>query len=606
MNTTVLSSTNKIDSQARAGRSKAAFWIILALFAIIYLGSAFTPGLQDDVDSTHAEAAREMVTRGDYVTLHINGVRYLEKAPMMYWMVAAGYHVFGVNEFAVRLPNILALLGMVLLAMHWGRRTFGEAGATYGGLATATLVGYFLFTRVLIPEAILSFFLSVTLYSFLTALETREGWRWYMGYASLACAVLTKGLLPLVIVGATSVAFLLLTGDWRRWREFRLPTGMLLFLAVSAPWHLLAGIRNDRFFWFYFVNEHFKRFLGTRIPKDYSKLPAYLYWSLHVVWLFPWSLFLPVSIRNIIRDYREARASAEIRHGFRIRSQVLWLIWGWGTLIFFAFSTNQEYYTFPAYLPFLLLIVGGLVEEEERGRSPWLIIPALGAAIVSIASAGALIAGLWNSRHFAFVPDIGDVLASPNLNVDTLSMGHMLDLTGHSFAALRLPAVIAAIVLLIGPLLAFWLRLKARNSLSTWVTAITMAAFMVAAHIALVRFDPYLGSKTIAADLAPQMQPQDRLMIYGDQAFGSSLLFYLKRPIELVNGKTTSMWFGASYPDAPHIYLNDDDLKQAWTSAGRVFLFVPLHQRKRVDALLPDPKYIVSDHSGKIVYSNRR
>ena len=193
MNTSVLSTTDLTTLQTRAGRSKLALWVILALFAVIYLGSAFTPGLQDDVDSTHAEAAREMVTRSDYVTLHINGVRYLEKAPMMYWLVAAGYHIFGVNEFAVRLPNILALLGIVLLAMKWGRRTFGEVGATYGGLFAATVVGYFLFTRVLIPEAILSFFLSVTFYSFLTALETRQGWRWYLGYATLALAVLTKG-----------------------------------------------------------------------------------------------------------------------------------------------------------------------------------------------------------------------------------------------------------------------------------------------------------------------------------------------------------------------------------------------------------------------------
>ena len=355
-------------------------------------------------------------------------------------------------------------------------------------------------------------------------------------------------LLPLVIVGATSLTFIILTGDWRRWREFRLPTGLLLFVVIAAPWHLLAGMRNDRFFWFYFVNEHFRRFLGTRVPKDYSKLPAYLYWSLHLIWLFPWSLFLPVAIRNIIRDYREARKSPEVRHTFRLRSQVLWLIWGWGTLVFFAFSTNQEYYTFPAYLPFLLLIVGGLAEEEEGGRSQWLTLATAVAAVISITSSVILITGLWDSRHLAFVPDIGDVLASPNLSVDTLSMGHMLDLTGKSFAALRFPAAVAAVVLAIGPALAFWFRLKGRNSTSTWVTAITMAAFMVAAHIALVRFDPYLGSKTIAADLSPQIRPEDRLMIYGDQAFGSSLLFYLKRPIELVNGKTTSMWFGASYP----------------------------------------------------------
>jgi len=132
-----------------------------------------------------------------------------------------------------------------------------------------------------------------------------------------------------------------------------------------------------------------------------------------------------------------------------------------------------------------------------------------------------------------------------------------------------------------------------------------MAIFLIAAHIALVRFDPYLGSKVIARDLAPQLRPDDRVMIYGDQAYGSSLLFYLKRPIELVNGRTTSMWFGSTYPDAPHIWIDDSALRQAWNSPTRVFLFVPAHERAHVEQTLPGSKQVVSEHSGKIVYSNR-
>lgn len=93
-------------------------------------------------------------------------------------------------------------------------------------------------------------------------------------------------------------------------------------------------------------------------------------------------------------------------------------------------------------------------------------------------------------------------------------------------------------------------------------------------------------------------------MIYGDQAFGSSLLFYLQRPIELVQGRTTSMWFGSTFPDAPHIYLSDSDLLQAWNGPGRIFLFVPPHLKSKVDALLPQ-RSVVAEVSGKYVYSNR-
>lgn len=595
-------------SLGRFGRGfRPALIVVLLLFFAVYLGSAFSPGLQDDADSTHAEAAREMLTRGDYVTLHINGVRYLEKAPLMYWLVAGSYKVFGVNEFAVRVPTMLAMLGLVLLGTSWSRLAFGDRAGIYGGLFIATTVGYYLFTRILIPEAILSLFIAVSLYCFLTGLEKAQGWRWYAGYASLALAVLTKGLLALVIVGMTVVIYLVLTGEWRRWREFRLPTGLLLFFAIATPWHLLAGFRNPRFFWFYFVNEHFLRFLGKRIPKDYNKLPGYLYWTLHLVWLFPWSIFLPVAVRRIIRDYRAAKNSPE-PHGpdFRYRSQLIWVVWGAVTLLFFAFSTNQEYYTFPAYFPIVMLIVGAMAEEEERGRGRWLTYTAAVLAVISVAASAVLISGLWSSRHLPYVADIGSLLAQPNPSEDTLSMGHMLDLTGRMFASLRLPAILAAVVLVIGPVLALVLRAKRKHIASTWTTAATIAIFFIAAHIALVRFDPYLGSKSIAARIATEAKPNDRVVIYGDQAFGSSLLFYLKRPIELVNGRTTSMWFGSTYPDAPHIFIDDSELLKAWRSSGRVFLFVPEYERSRVDALLTGPKYVVSEQSGKVVYSNYR
>lgn len=580
----------------------------IILFAAIYVGSAFTPGLQDDADSTHAEAAREMVSRGDYVTLHINGVRYLEKAPMMYWLVAAGFRVFGVHEFWVRFPTLLAMLGLVLLAVRWGHEAFGARGAAYAGAFVSTAVGYFLFTRVLIPEAILSLLVAVTLYCFLTALETSEAWRWYVGYACLGLAALTKGLLALVVVGITAVVFLAITGDWRRWREFRIPTGLLLFLAIATPWHLLAGFRNPRFFWFYFVNEHFLRFLGKRVPKDYNKLPAYLYWTLHLVWLFPWSMLLPLTVRRLIQDYRAAKHSpgGRERHSFRHRSQVLWTVWAAVILLFFSFSTNQEYYTFPAYLPILLLIAGAVAEEEELGRSVWLNATTVITAVISMLAAVVLIFGLWNSRHLPYVSDIGSLLNGPNLANETLSMGHMLNLTGQSFAALRLPAALAAVALAIGPALAVWLRRRGKQYASTWTIAVTTGLFLVAAQMALVRFDPFLGSKTMAAQIAAVEKPGDRVMIYGDQAFGSSLLFYLKQPIELVNGRTTSMWFGSTYPDAPPIFLDDDDLLRAWSSSTRVFLFVPEYQRSRVDTLLTGPKYVVSELSGKVVYSNYR
>ena len=578
--------------------------LVVLLFLLVYAGSAFSPGLQDDADSTHAEAAREMYATGDYVTLHVNGIRYLEKAPMMYWLVAASYHVFGVNEFSTHLPTLLAVFGLVMLAMLWARKAFGERAGTYAGLFVCTTAGYYLFTRILIPEAILSFFIALALYWFLTGLENpREIWRLYGAYACMAAAVLTKGLFALVAVVGPMVFYLALTGQWRRWREFRIPTGLLLFFALAAPWHTLAGIRNPHFFWFYFINEHFLRFLGKRYPVDYNKLPASLYWLLHLVWLFPWSLYLPLAIR---RGWKLFKQRLQIPFGFAEATELLCWLWAGVILVFFSLSTNQEYYTFPAYFPFMLLLAGALAREEEGRPSKWLIASAAVLANLAIVAAAVLAAGLWNSRNLPYVSDIGSVLAQPNLSADTLSMGHMLDLTGPSFAALRLPAALAMVALALGPAAATVLRLRRKQFAGTVTTALALAVFLVSAHIALERFDPYLGSRDLARAIAQQAKPTDAVMIYGDQAFGSSLLFYLKRPIELVNGRTTSMWFGSTYPDAPHIYLSDQDLLRDWKSDQRVFLFVPEYARKTVDGLLGDEKFAIAEGSGKVIYSNRR
>jgi len=608
-----------------ARRSKAACWALAAVFAAIYLGSMFTPPLLDDADSTHAEAAREMFVSGDYVTLHVNGVRYLEKAPLPYWLVAFCYKIFGINEFSTRLPMILSVMLLGMLGFWWGRRAFGERTGLYAALFVYTCAGVFLFTRVLIPEILLSLLIAAALYCFLTALEPgAPAWRWYAGYALMALGVLTKGLIALAFPCGAAFFFLLATGEWRRWREFHLFSGLALFVAIAAPWHILAGLRNPGtaehhgFLWFYFVNEHFLRFLGKRYPKDYNKLPAALYWTLHLVWLFPWSLYLPAAIRVALDTwYRRGQASAavtsvkpQLSTDFASRTRLLCWIWAGVVLIFFAISTNQEYYTFPAYLPLLLLLADGVAQCERiecsaGSRAGWLTVSAGALAVIGIAASAALAVGLWQSRNLPFEPDIGTVLSQQDISAYTLSTSHMLDLSYASFAALRLPAAMAAVVLLLAPLVSLVLRVYKRHYAATWSLAAGFAIFLMAAHIALGRFGPYLSSKQLAQEIAATARPEDIVMIYGDQAFGSSLLFYLQRPIDLVEGRTTSMWFGSTFADAPKIYLSNDDLQRDWAGSGRVFLFVPPYEKEKVDRLLPQ-RFVIGELSGKYVYSNQR
>jgi hypothetical protein len=415
----------------------------------------------------------------------------------------------------------------------------------------------------------------------------------------LALAVLAKGLVAIIFVGGTLIGYLLTTGEWKRWREFRLFTGTLLFLLIAAPWHILAGIRNPGFFWFYFINEHVLRFLGKRYPKDYNKLPAIAYWTLHFVWLFPWSLFLARVIENL-RQRAKERIPTEWT--FADRTRMICLVWSGLILVFFAISTNQEYYTFPAYLPLLLLAADAL--SSERIRSRWSTVAYALLSVLGIAAGVALIAGVWSSRHLPVPPDLGAVLADRRVADNTLSMSKFFDLTGAAFAGLRLPALLAAFALLLGPLFALIVHRRLSRT-AVWTLALSSATFLFAAHIALVRFGPFMSSRILARDIQRELRPGDDVMIYGDQAYGSSLTFYLQRQVFLVNGRSTSLFWGSKYPDAPHIFLNNQDLLREWHGPNRVFLFVTADDSDKVRSILGNDARVFAEVSGKQILSNQ-
>ena len=616
-----------------APRHATAAAVICALWAAIFFASLFAPPLLDDADATHSNAARHILTSGDWVTLYANGIRYLEKAPLPYWLVAASFKVFGFNTFAAHLPQAIAVLMLALLGYWWGTKAFSARTGLYSGIAVLTSAGVFLFTRVFIPEVWLSLFLAGALYTFLEALDrgtaaspaTLRAIYAYLMWTSVALAVLTKGLVALVFFIGTAVVYLALTAEYRHWRRLKPFTGVLLFLAVAAPWHILAGLRNTAgnlnghphgFFWFYFINEHFLRFLGKRYPMDYNKLPGYLFWSLHLVWLFPWALFTPLLFIGSRRRISKAFAMLRRTVDYEDRARLLLALYSSLVLLFFSLSTNQEYYTFPAYLPLLMLIAASLARAEsvyavDRASRRWITFAHAAFTIIGVAAGVALFLGLWSSRHLPFVSDIGELLARRGVGDYTLSMSHLFDLTGPSFAALRLPAILAAIAFAFGPAIAWFLRAQRRHLAATLATALTSAAFLIAAHIALVRFGPMLSSENLAAKITVlreqhSIAPDTQVMMYGDQSYGSSIPFYLGEQILLVEGRSSSMIFGSSFPDAPHIFLTNADLLAGWGNGHRKLLFVPLERRDDLDRILPTSRQLVlAETSGKALITDR-
>ena len=639
-------------------------WLLFAaLFAAIYFASLFSPPLLDDVDAAHAQAAQHMAETGDWITSQINGIRYIEKPPLPYWAVAVMYRIFGENTFATHLPNALAMLGLTWLAWTWARRAWGDRAGLYAGLGVLTSIGPFLFTRFIIPESILAFFLLLALYGLITGLELNKPSRLYWMWASVALALLTKGLIAPVFFLGAAIPYLLLTGQWRRWKSLKPVSGLLLFLVIAAPWHILCGIINHDqghpvgnhptignvhgFFYFYFMNEHVLRFFNMRYPHDYNKMPFAWYWLAHLVWLFPWSVFLPAVLvtawktrrtwlHHLRHDagqtvdfyldhaMREDVATYVLRVKFRTRTIWLLSLFSVWTLLFFSISTNQEYYTFPVWPPLFMLIAGVMANiEQNRGANgkpvlgtAWLTGGQAVFAMIGVVSAAVLAWGLWTSRNLPFVPDIGTVLAHRGVGDYTLSMSHLFDLTGASFAALRLPAVLAAIALLIGPIAGWLLRLKGKHLEATISVALTMAVFLIAAHIAFARFEPMLSSKQLADTIVAKGTAADTFIIYGEQSSGSSVIFYTHKffdgkPALLVlprcgqNGEGTTLLWGSCYPDAPDIFLNDAKLAQIWGAGERKWIFAEDPDRDKVEQVLAGRLYPVQTIADKTLWTDR-
>ena len=581
--------------------------LILLLWAAIYFAGIFTPALLDDVDTIHAEAAREMVLRHDWVTLYTDGIRYLEKAPLMYWGVAASYKIFGVHDWSTRLPLMLGVLALLLATYNVGTRAYGERGGLYSSIVLGTCLGPYIFTRFQIPDIIVGLWLTLSAYFFLLSLEQEKPSRWgCWGFAATcALSVLTKSLIGLVFPLGTIFLYLLITGDLRHILRLRLFSSTLVFLAIAAPWHILAAVRNPSqgavrgFLWFYFVNEQFLRYVNKRVPPGYDTVPLLIFWGLTWLWLAPWMVFLPQSLKQIPWRWHELRAPLRSAQ----RASLLFVLWALVIVGFFTFSTRQEYYTIPA-VPALALLIGGWLareaaapESESRAGtvSSWVlfVMVALGSVVG--------IALLFSSRPPSPGADLADLLQKNPQQYD-LSLGHFLDLTPEALGMFR-PQLIAAVVsLFVGAGANLLLRHRRKPEYGNMVLAAMMVALLACVHAAFVTFSPILSSRQLAVAIEKHYRPGDVVVIDGQYHEASTLNFYLRMPVEVLHDPSGNLWYGSKFPDAPQVFETTASFAHLWASPATVFLWTEQDRPKELDGLA---HYFLARSGGKSVFTNR-
>lgn len=561
----------------------------------------------DDVDAVQAQIARNMLQSGDWVIAHLDGVPYLEKSPLVYWLMAASLRIFGAHDWAARLPVALAAILLGLLTYRYGRWAFGRSGGFYAGLAVVTCIGLFLFTRIQIPDVMLTAGICGALWSFQRAIEPAEPnpKRWAALLAiCLGIGLLLKGLIAVVIPAGAILFFLLVTRQLFSkfiWSRLRLITGALIILAIATPWHILAARRMPPyfdftmhsgpgeyhgFFWFYFINEHVLRFLNLRYPRDYNTVPRLAFWLLHLLWLFPWSVYFPAAFKL---DYR-----SDDRAGDRAsRTRLLALCWAAFVLLFFTFSTTQEYYSMPLY-PALALLLGSAIATENS----WVRAGTKVLGAVSALCAVAVFTLLFLVRHTPAPGDISRALEQ-HPEAYTLSLGHMGDLTLQSFAYLKLPLLMAGVAFLLGVISA--LAMKSRRVYLA--VALMMVLFFHAARNALVVFDPYLSSRPLAEALLHA--PAGRLILNGQYYSFSSVFFYTNRTALLWNGRVNNLEYGSYAPGSPDVFIDDRQFLEKWSGDSRCYVLSDgdgiSHLRSLVN---PTQLHLVAESGGKTLYSN--
>jgi 4-amino-4-deoxy-L-arabinose transferase-like glycosyltransferase len=594
----------RVTEDITRSKSWLVYLIVVVVAAAIYLGSVVSPpSLMDDSDAVVAQVARNMLTSGDWVTARLDGVAFLEKPPLYYWPIAISYKIFGVHDWAARIPIALSVLALAWLTTAFGVWAFGKHAGLCVGLCISTCMGIFLFTRVLIPDVMLTLTVALAMWAFLRTLDEEEAhprfWALVLA-ASMGTGLLVKSLVSLVFPIGGGLIYLFLTGQLfsqRTWSRLRPVSAFFIVFAIAAPWHILATLRNPPywawtlhsgpgeyhgFLWFFFINEQVLRFLNMRYPRDYNTVPRLWFWLFHFLWLFPWSMYFPALAKlSYLPTHRAGR------------TRLLALCWTGFVLIFFTFSTTQEYYSMPCYPALALLLGSAMVADGAWIRR--------GTRVLSVATGCAAAAALLILVAVRDVPTPGDISSALGHHpaVYTLALGHMEDLTLDSFAYLRLPLVVAAIAFLGGALGTMrWVGQRAFLA-----SALMMVLFFHAARLALVVFDPYLSSRPLAEAIL--RSPEGKLIVDHHYFNFSSVFFYLNRDGLLLNGKFHNMEYGAAAPGAPAVFIDDAKFKDLWLGPERYFLVADKSKLSSVSKLVGREQLnLVILNGGKVVLTN--
>lgn len=543
-------------------------WHLALLFLLLSIPALGSMPLFEPDEGRYAEIPREMIDSGDWVTPRLNGVPYFEKPAFYYWLVAGAQTALGRSELAARLASLLSALLGVLLTYSLGRKLAGPRLGAYAGLMLCVTPLWAAFARIATIDMLLSTAIAATLAAFWWASRPESGrLAWYGVFAGSALAVLTKGLIGVVLPGGVIFLYLLLAKRWRLLLRVPWLSGTLLFALIAVPWHLLVAQRNPDFLWFYFVHEHFLRY-----TTDIAERRGAFWYYLPVVILgfLPWSGLLPASWSLWRRT--EDRAQRE--------GIVFLAAWAGVIVLFFSVSKSKLIpYVLPAW-PALALLAAAVLLRAERPGDPVRKPAIRGLAVSTLLSA--LLLGL----------------------VAWAATGRGGELVGGE--VVELPLVVVGATL--GAVLAIFALIQLlRSSPARAVPCLLLASIALFGCFVLAGVEVAQGrtAKTLARCIEAQGMVEPVVASY--RAYPQTLPFYLGRQIDVVDyegelafgiSKLTPEQRAAQYPSL-------EEFRPRWSSETPVFLVTERRRLAELDGLGLRPALVLEQERKLVLLINR-
>lgn len=512
-------------------------WLAAVVFIFAGLGG---PGILNNNEGLYAEIPREMLASHDWrfwIIPHLNGLPYMEKPPLLYWLTAASFALFGISEWSARLVPALSALACVGTLLWFGRAVGRPRAGRLGALMFISGLGVALMSRLLMFDMLLTALVTAAFCcSYRYLIEGRPALlRWAMAW--LALAILAKGLLGVLLFPMVMLVFLasihgLGQRFWRAAASMLRPDALLVFFVIAAPWHIAASLTEPIFAWFYFINEHVLRFLGRREPHDYYSGPWWYYLPRMMLYLFPWSLFL---FGLLARQQPEAAASSATLRRFLL---LAWLL----PLLFFSVSRAKANYYLVAVMPFAAMHLALALENRGLERPSLRSWPGYAVAIL-----GALLCIIASLRH-----------DDPHSPVQFLHLSQK-SLLIAVFAAIAVAGLSCAL-----------LARHTRAGLGAYLAL--PAALGVFAYFLLMAMQPQVTAKDTALWLEQEARGRE-IYLYRNFEEISSLPFYLKKPLPIVDARSNDLYWGNRLK-ANRIMLSDAQFGQALERGAKIAIVV--------------------------------